>query len=313
MPSVASVLTDFAALSTAEKNTVRAALVSPSFTGAMDMHAFIEKERFSAGRVCPVCGSTHLVRNGHRADGKQRYLCRDCGKTSASTTNSIASHSKKPLAVWEQFIDCLLSSFTIRKTAAVCKISKNTAFAWRHKALDALQNMANSVILDGIIEADETFFAVSYKGNHKHSKTFAMPRKKHKRGRDSHRRGLSTEQVCVPCAVNRSGLAIAKVSNVASVKTDGLIAVFTGRVVSGSDFVTDGNHAYVKFSKLVGVKLCQLYAKTTTRKGILNLQHINNYHSQLKRFMYSFNGVSSKYLNNYLIWHNYVNFTRTEY
>ena len=40
--------------------------------------------------------------------------------------------------------------------------------------------------LDGIIEADETFFAISYKGNHSKSKTFAMPRKAHKRGHSTH-------------------------------------------------------------------------------------------------------------------------------
>ena len=34
--------------------------------------------------------------------------------------------------------------------------------------------MADDVTLDGIIEADETFFAISYKGNHSKSKTFAM-------------------------------------------------------------------------------------------------------------------------------------------
>ena len=34
------------------------------------------------------------------------------------------------------------------------------------------------------------------------------------------------------------------------------------------------------------------------------------YHSQLKRFMKSFNGVSTKYLNNYLIWHNFVNYAK---
>jgi hypothetical protein len=36
--------------------------------------------------------------------------------------------------------------------------------------------MSNEVVLEGIVEADETFFAISYKGNHKKSKTFKMPR-----------------------------------------------------------------------------------------------------------------------------------------
>lgn len=34
------------------------------------------------------------------------------------------------------------------------------------------------------------------------------------------------------------------------------------------------------------------------------------YHSQLKRFMRGFNGVSTKYLNNYLVWNNLVNYAK---
>ena len=45
------------------------------------------------------------------------------------------------------------------------------------------------------------------------SKTFAMPRKAHKRGHSTHIRGLSKEKVCVPCAVNRNGLSISKITN----------------------------------------------------------------------------------------------------
>lgn len=44
--------------------------------------------------------------------------------------------------------------------------------------------MADEVVLDGIVEADETFFAVSYKGNHKKSKTFVMPRPTHTCGKN---------------------------------------------------------------------------------------------------------------------------------
>ena len=68
-------------------------------------------------------------------------------------------------------------------------------------------------------------------------------------------------------------------------------------------------NSYVRFSNANGIELVQL--KTgKAKKGIYNIQHINSYHSQLKRFMKSFNGVSTKYLNNYLIWHNFVNYAK---
>ena len=42
--------------------------------------------------------------------------------------------------------------------------------------------------------------------------------------------------------------------------------------------------------------------------GVFNIQTINSYHAGLKEFVLDvFNGVSIKYLNNYLVYHNLVN------
>lgn len=270
---------------------------------------FVAKERFANGRVCPLCGCIHVVRNGHRKDGTQRYVCKDCGKSFVIATNSIVSGTRKDLSVWEQYIDCMMNGLSIRKTAVACGIHRNTAFLWRHKILDALQNMADDVTLDGIIEADETFFAISYKGNHSKSKTFAMPRKAHKRGHSTHIRGLSQEKVCVPCAVNRNGLSISKITNTGRVSTRDLHHIYDGRIKTNSTLVTDKMNSYVRFTNANSIDLVQL--KTgKAKKGIYNIQHINSYHSQLKRFMRGFNGVSTKYLNNYLVWNNLVNYAK---
>ncbi len=56
-----------------------------------------------------------------------------------------------------------------------------------------------------------------------------------------------------------------------------------------------------------------MYNNKTTgkaKKGIYNIPYINSDHSRLKRFMKGFNGVSTKYLNNYLVWHNFVNYAK---
>ena len=78
-----------------------------------------------------------------------------------------------------------------------------TAFSWRHKILDALHEMADKVYLDGKVEADETVFDVSYKGNHKN---FSLPKAPHKSGHSVHIKELSSEKVCIPCAINEEGI-----------------------------------------------------------------------------------------------------------
>ena len=47
--------------------------------------------------------------------------------------------------------------------------------------------------------------------------------------------------------------------------------------------------------------------------GNFHVQHINAYHSVLKTWIRRFNGVSTKYLNNYLVWHNFVNYANESY
>ena len=309
MSAIKDILDKIDKLSPADQERLKTILLSKTFTKSISIEEFVTKERFANGRVCPVCGATHVVRNGKRKDGTQKYICKDCGKSFVITTNSIVSGTRKDLNVWIKYVDCMLNGFSVRKAAEECGIHRNTAFAWRHKILDALQNMANDVIFDGIVEADETFFTISYKGNHKKSKKFTMPREPHKRGNSTHVRGLSSEKVCVPCAVNRSGMSIAKVSNTGRVSTKDLHEIYDGRIDPSATLVTDKMNSYVRFSNANGIDLVQL--KTgKAKKGIYNIQHINSYHSQLKRFMKSFNGVSTKYLNNYLIWHNFVNYAK---
>lgn len=309
MSTVNDILKSISQLSTADQNHLRSILLSSAFTNSLGIEQFVSNERFANGRVCPICGGISVVRNGHRADGTQRFVCRDCHKSFVVTTNSIVAGTKKDLSVWEQYISCMMQGLSIRKTAEICGIHRNTAFYWRHKILDALQNMADNVTLNGIVEADETFFAVSYKGNHKNSKTFVIPREAHKRGGETHTRGLSHEQVCVPCAVNRNGLSIAKAANLGRITTDSLLDMFDGRIDENSTIVTDKASAYVRFADKTNLKLVQIKGGKS-KSGIYHIQHINSYHGMLKKFMRGFNGVSTKYLNNYLIWHNFVNYAK---
>lgn len=309
MSTVNDILKSISQLSADDQTYLKSILLRSDFTNSIGIKQLVSNERFANGRVCPLCGSTSVVRNGHRADDTQRFICRDCSKSFVVTTNSIVAGTQKDISVWEQYISCMMQGLSIRKTAEICGIHRNTAFYWRHKILDALQSMADSVELNGIIEADETFFAVSYKGNHKNSKTFVMPREAHKRGGETHTRGLSHEQVCVSCAVNRNGQSIAKTATLGRITTDTLQNVLGGRISANSMVIADRASAYIRFAKNNNLKLVQIKSGKA-KDNIYHIQHINSYHGMLKKFMCGFNGVSTKYLNNYLTWHNFVNYAK---
>lgn len=255
---------------------------------------------------CPHCSSTKLVKNG-KSHGNQRFMCKECNKTFTCTHNSILFSSKKDINTWIKYCECFMNKFSIRKSAEICNINTHTAFNWRHKILDALHKMQNDVHLDGIVEMDETFFALSFKGKHKN---FRLPRVSHKRGHSVSTRGLSKELVCVPSIVNLNGLSIAKISNLGKPTFKDLNKIMNNQVELGSIFVTDSMKSYQKIAfdnELTHVRI----ARGRYTNGSFNIQTVNSYHSELKRMIIgNFKGVATKYLNNYIVYNNFVNFAK---
>ena len=287
----------------------------PQMTEIIDstsVEEFLEKYRFHDGVCCPHCGLVDVKKNGRTKMGHQRFRCLGCGKSFTYATRTIFHGAKLPLDTYLRYVHCMMHGMTVRESAYECRISKNAAFFLRHKILDALQEMQSNVKLDGIVEADETFFRISFKGNHSRSKFFEMPREPHMRGEPAKHRGISLEKVCVPCAVNRDGKSIARISNLGRASVSSISSVFGGHISPDAVLCTDKHNAYVGFAEREGISLLQLKANRRV-KGTLGIQHINGYHSQLKTFMERFHGVATKYLNNYLVWHNLRNYADCDF
>ena len=158
MPTIKDALDIIGKLTVAEQESLKTMLLSPAFVKSLNIEDFVAKERFANGRVCPLCGCIHVVRNGHRKDGTQRYVCKDCGKSFVIATNSIVSGTRKDLSVWEQYIDCMMNGLSIRKTAVACGIHRNTAFLWRHKIWMHFRIWQTMLPLTALIEAERNFF-----------------------------------------------------------------------------------------------------------------------------------------------------------
>lgn len=76
---------------------------------------------------------------------------------------------------------------------------------------------------------------------------------------------------------------------------------FDGRLVTNSVLCTDEHSSYKAFAKSQGIQIKQI-PSGKHKLGIYHIQHVNSYHSHLKGWMKRFNGVATKYLNNYLSW-----------
>ena len=259
--------------------------------------------RFAEKRVCPFCGGTHVVKNGKRKDGTQKYHCKECGRNPLATSNSILSGTHKNLATWITFVECEFNDEPLNQTAVKCKIHINTALNWRHKLYGAVSKSQKETQLNGIIELDETYPTVSYKGNHSKNKDFTMPRKPHKRGSQVRKRGLSNEFLCIPCAVDATGNVIGRSVKCGAVSYAGLSALYSeDKIADNSILVTDSCASYILLASDRKSKLVQIPAGEHSN-GKYNIQRVNSFHTS---FMTLINrkhrGVSSKHINGYLAW-----------
>lgn len=118
-------------------------------------------EQLSKVSQCPHCASSVLSRWG-QSNGLSRYRCKSCLKTfNALTGTPLARLRHKGL--WLEYADMMLESVSIRKAASRVGIDKNTSFRWRHRFL-MCPTIHKPEHLTGIVEADETFFLESHKG-----------------------------------------------------------------------------------------------------------------------------------------------------
>ena len=288
---------------TEEERAVLNILIGNKNKSESSVETLLSGLRFSEKRVCPFCGGTHVVKNGKRADGTQKYICRECGRNPLATSNSLLCGTHKDLTTWLKFIECELNDESLKQTAEKCGIHLNTALEWRHKLHEAVSNSKKEEQLSGVIEMDETYPTVSYKGNHSKNKEFTMPREAHKRGSQVSKRGLSNELLCIPCAVDENGNVIGRSIKCGAVSYAGLNALYSkDTITDNSTIVTDSCKAYILLASDCKSELIQIAAGEHTN-GDYNIQRVNSFHTSFMTLInYKHRGVSSKHINGYLAW-----------
>ncbi|MGG2095735.1 IS1595 family transposase [Bacillus sp. S13(2024)] len=260
----------------------------------------IRETRFHDGLACVHCGSKAVKRNGtYRA--RQRYLCHDCGRSFNDCTKSPMAGTRYPNK-WLAYIQYMVEGISLGKIAEHLDIHLSTAFYWRHKVLYALR-LIGFQPLQGIGESDETYFLESEKG-----KRDISHRKARKRGGSASKRGISKEQVCVLVAHDCNGTLLSKRAGYGRITATEIDEVM-GHLLGGSlSLCTNEATNYKRFAELKSLEhhTINTRKKEYEKRGLYHIQHVNSYHNQLKGWLFRFRGVATKYLDNYLYWHQFL-------
>lgn len=258
--------------------------------------AIASKDQHS--KECPHCGKTNFIKWGFKS-GHQRYRCKECNGTFSAFTDTFLYNTKVPLDKWLKYCECFVDGKSIKQSAEYINVAITTSFSMRHRLLEALKSSFDDK-LEGIIEADETFYPVSYKGNHK--KDAPLPRNARKRGSQSKLKGLSREKVCIGVALDNNGHMIIQPICLARVTTNGLASMFDGHIVNESFLYTDRASAYMKIAVMYNLTHVRMRDKSEFTKDV-HINHINSAHNNFKLWIGKFRGVSTKYLDNYTCWY----------
>lgn len=243
---------------------------------------------------CPHCHSSIINRYGKKGE-MQRYRCKNCLKTFTATTKTPLARLRYK-AKWVAYMEGMLNTKVLRRAAVDYQISLRTSFRWRHRFLQLPAEIKAS-LLEGIVEADETFFAYSEKGSKK------LSRKPHKRGDRKGKQGRSKEN-WVPVLTMRDRGKHTFESILSSTSSEGMGKQFTGKIEKDSVLCSDGYKSYIQLAQdndLVHKRL-NISAGIRVIDKVFHIQNVNAYHSRLKSWMDVFHGVATKYLDHYLGW-----------
>ena len=247
---------------------------------------------FTKAPKCPHCGSEDLHKWGVR-NKRQRYRCKACRSTLNSFSKTHLARLQKP-EKWDQYLEGVTNSMTLRPAAKRCGVNLKTAFRWRHRFLKAVE-CDQALELSGITELDETLFRESFKGQKK-----GLPRPARKRGSD---KKSECRKIPVMVARDRSGSTVDGVLENGS--ADEICKHLNARINIETVVCADASLAHEKLARKLGFIFKELVTSSGQKvlDGVFHLQHVNAYHSHLKQWIKGvFHGVATKYLPHYLGW-----------
>ena len=229
-------------------------------------------------KVCPKCGAVDLgfTKGGNANSSKPMLKCRCCHKRFTYDNGQLTHNSHQDESKLDQLIVDTFSQVPIEKSAANMNISTYTVWRMRMKLLHILGKMIADTVVFEEIELDEKYILNSHKGEN------IDDLKPRKRGGSASKRGLSSEQICLPTTAQTSE-DLMKLSN---------------HIGENSMTWIDEKTAY---NSLLLAKHCEMRVMKdhATYTSINHINNVNAFQRFIEKWHKRYNGVVSKYINRY--------------
>ena len=245
--------------------------------------------------VCPHCKSTDIYGHGVYK-GRKRYMCKSCSKTFNDFTGTAISGIKKT-DKFQEYLELVIDSVTIRRAASKLGINTKTIFNWRHKLLSSLPNISGQGF-SGIVECDDKILSINDKGNKK------LDREPYKRPSDRKtKRGISNDKISVMVASDRKGIITMQIAKIGRIDTESIEKTIGDLVSKENILCSDAHPSIISWAKSKEIEHHTFVAsKQHVKNKCYHVQHVNSIDNRYERWIKRFYGVATKYLENYLNW-----------
>ena len=254
---------------------------------------------------CPKCNGNWIVKNGKK-NKTQRYKCKNCDKFFSISTGTLSSHLKISFNNLITIMKDMLDSKNLDDTSKDIKMSIREVYNIRIKIMDTLKVFREKTMLSGIIEMDEKYISINFKGTRKDK----MPRESKRSSHDNTASGISKEDVCILGAIDENDNILLVISGLASAGIQYLKNGFNSKIKEGATIITDEKSSYIKFAKDNNLILKQIKSGNHSTKDGYNINTLNQIFSELDKYLGNFNGLSTRHLQQYLDFFTYKKYLK---
>ena len=275
---------------------------------------------------CPKCGHIHLNKNG-KMNNRQRYICKNCRTTFDERSFTPLSNTKLSLEKWLNYCRFMVEGGTLKYCAQNVGVSIPTSFFMRHRILDMLNLCLRKQTFQGIVYNDEYNLNESFKGksykksaeddryfyNFEHDNLYSCVGLVYRNSFRSIKHPenyLNPIQVKINTAMDKNGHILTRIIEnpyfmpYSKEIYHDLFAFFNKKVDKNVTLCAFRGASY----KQVAIKLNLKFKQASSRlsQSGYSIHHVFMHNRKLSRWLKHFNGVATKYLNNYLSWYTFL-------
>jgi len=221
---------------------------------------------------------------------RQRFRCLDCGRTFSTFTRTPLRYLKRPQR-WRGFLWCTEGRLTLRRTAAVLGIDKDTALRWRHRLLDHWRREGHPR-LRGRISVGEFTMPLNEKGSRR------LRRAARRHSEPASRKGPEAELVPLVAAVQEDGrdLSIQRITRLPPGRADyaSVLVPLLGHVEEVASW-RGPLCPLAAFAREMGATY-RIEQRAPRETNLFRLRR------ELRRWLRPLYGVATRRLENYLEW-----------